>query len=139
MSDLLDSSILVAAVAPDEPHHEHCLALLKQGGHAVYVHAFLETFSTLTGGRLGVKVDAGLATRLIHETIRPRVSIVELNHDEILAALTATRQQGVRGAGVYDYMHMVAARKIGASVLHTLNVGHFLHFRREDAPEIRRP
>jgi hypothetical protein len=53
MSVLLDSSVLVAALAPDEERHAECLALLLQSGNVVHVHAFLETFSTLTGGRLG--------------------------------------------------------------------------------------
>jgi predicted nucleic acid-binding protein len=51
---LLDSSVLIAALAPDEARHSESLALLKQGGNVVYAHAILETFSTLTGGRLGI-------------------------------------------------------------------------------------
>ena len=52
MSVLLDSSVLIAALAPDEARHSESPALLKQGGNVVYAHAILETFSTLTGGRL---------------------------------------------------------------------------------------
>ena len=52
MSALLDSSVLIAALAPDEDRHAESLALLMQGGNAVYAHAFLESFSTLTGGKL---------------------------------------------------------------------------------------
>lgn len=48
MSAFLDSSVLVAALAPDETKHADCLALLLQGGHCIYSHALLETFSTLT-------------------------------------------------------------------------------------------
>ncbi len=33
MSVLLDSSVLIAALAPDEVRHSECLALLKQGGN----------------------------------------------------------------------------------------------------------
>lgn len=47
MSAFLDSSVLVAALAPDETKHADCLALLLQGGHCIYSHALLETFSTL--------------------------------------------------------------------------------------------
>jgi predicted nucleic acid-binding protein len=56
MSAFLDSSVLVAALAPDESKHADCLALLLQGGNCIYSHALLETFSTLTGGKLGVRV-----------------------------------------------------------------------------------
>ena len=139
MSVLLDSSVLVAALAPDEDRHEACLALLMQGGNVVYAHAFLETFSTLTGGRLGVKVDADLAAQLLSETVLPRVQVIELGIAELLAALRLARKQGVRGGGVYDYMHLVAARKAKAEILYTINLSDFQHLHREGDPEIRRP
>jgi predicted nucleic acid-binding protein len=139
MSDVLDSSVLIAALAPDEDRHADSLALLMQGGNVVYAHAFLETFSTLTGGRLGVKVDADLAAQLLSETILPRVHVVELGTKEILAALRLARIHGVRGGAVYDFMHLVTARKTGAAALYTLNMADFQHLRREGDPEIRRP
>ena len=139
MSALLDSSVLVAALAPDEDWHAECLALIMQGGNVVYAHAFLETFSTLTGGRLGVKVDADLAAKLLSETILPRVQVTELGMAELLPALRQARKQGVRGGGVYDYMHLVAARKVKADILYTINLGDFHHLHREGDPEIRRP
>ncbi len=139
MSALLDSSVLVAALAPDEDRHAESLSLLSQGGHTVYAHAFLETFSTLTGGRLGVKVDADFAAQLLRETVLPRVQVVELGMAELLAALRLARQHGVRGGGVYDYLHFVAARKVNADILYTINLDDFHHLHREGDPEIRRP
>jgi predicted nucleic acid-binding protein len=139
MSVLLDSSVLVAWLAPDEDRHEECLALLLQRGNVVHAHAFLETFSTLTGGRLGVKVDADFATKLLSETVLPRVQVIELGIAELLDALRLARKQGVRGGGVYDYMHLVAARKAKADILYTINLSDFEHLHREGDPEIRRP
>ena len=109
-----------------------------QGGNVVDAHAFLETFSTLTGGRLGVKVDADLAAKLLSETILPRVQATELGMAELLPALRLARKQGVRGGGVCDYMHLVAARKVKADILFTINLGDFHHLHREGDPEIRR-
>jgi hypothetical protein len=37
------------------------------------------------------------------------------------------------------FMHLVAARKANASVIHTLNIDDFLHLRRGDDPEVRLP
>lgn len=136
---LLDSSVLVAALAPDEDWHAECLALLMQGGHAVYSHAFLETFSTLTGGRLGVRVDADLAARLITETVLPRVQVVELPVPDLMDALLRARKLGVRGGAVYDYMHLVAAKKVGANCLFTINLADFDQLCRSGDVEIRRP
>ena len=110
-----------------------------QGGNSVYIHAILETFSTLTGGRLGVKVDAGLAAKLLNETILPRVHVVELGSVELMAALQQAREQGIRGGAIYDFMHLVAAWKAGAKSIYTLNLGDFLHFSREGDPDMRSP
>ena len=139
MSALLDSSVLIAALACDETRHAESLALLMQGGNAVYSHAILETFSTLTGGRLGVKVDAHLAARFLNETILPRVHVVELGSAELMAALQQARLRGVRGGAGYDFMHLIAARKAGAEILYTINLSDFLHLRREGDPEMRCP
>ena len=130
MSALLDSSVLVAALASDELKHAECLALLLKGGNCIYSHALLETFSTLTGGKLGVRVTADFAARMLSETVLPRVTVIELSSEEIIAALAIAQSRGVRGGGVYDYMHLVAARKSGASVIQTLNMDDFIHLRR---------
>ena len=139
MSALLDSSVLVAALASDELKHAESLALLLNGGNCIYSHALLETFSTLTGGKLGVRVTADFAARMLTETVLPRVTVIELSFAEIIAALAIAQSRGVRGGCVYDYMHLVAAKKANASVIHTLNMDDFLHLRRGGDPEIQLP
>ena len=98
-----------------------------------------ETFATLTGGRLGLRVDADVAAKMIRESIVPCVNFVELGVDEMIEAQGCARKQGVRGGGVYDYMHLVAARKAKADTLYTINLSDFQHLHREGDPEIRRP
>lgn len=123
----------------DDSDHAACDDLLNQGGSWTTSHALNETFATLTGGRLGMRVDADVAAKMIRESIVPCVRFVELSVDEIIAAQGSARKQGVRGGGVYDYMHLVAARKAAADLLCTINLGDFLHLHREGDPEIRRP
>jgi len=139
MSLLLDSSVLVAALSRDEDRHAECLALLLKGEGVIYAHALMETFTTLTGGRLGMRVNADFAAQLLSQTVRPLVQVVELNADELLDALLLARRHGVRGGAVYDYAHLVAARKVGASGLYTLNLNDFLALRRQGDPEILCP
>lgn len=110
-----------------------------QGGHAVYAHAFLETFCTLTGGRLGKKVDADLTPQLLNETIMPKVRVVELGAEELLATLKLARKHGARGGAVYDFMHLAVARKVGAVTLYTLNMDDFRQLARSGDPVIQRP
>lgn len=139
MNTFLDSSVLVAALAPDETKHADCLALLLKGGHGIYSHALLETFSTLTGGKLGVRVTPDLAAQMLAETILPRVSLIELSTVEIVDALRAAQSHGVRGGSVYDYMHLMAAKKVNASVIYTLNIDDFQHLRRGGDPDVQYP
>ena len=135
----MDSSVLVASLTPDDKDYTACDALLSQTGNWISSHALNETFATLTGGRLGLRVDAEVAAMMIRESIVPSVSFVDLSVDEIVEAQRSARQKGVRGGSVYDYMHLLAARKAGAESLYTLNLGDFRHLHRPGDPEIKHP
>lgn len=76
---------------------------------------------------------------MLSETILPRVSVIELSSSEIIASLAIAQSRGVRGGGVYDCMHLVAAKKANVSVIRTLNMDDFLHLRRGDDPEVCLP
>ena len=80
-----------------------------------------------------------LAAQMLSETILPRVTVVELSTGEIMTALPAAQSRGVRGGCVYDYMHLLAAKKGDASVIYTLNMDDFQHLRRSDDPEVQHP
>jgi predicted nucleic acid-binding protein len=88
------------------------------------VHAFAEVFSTLTGGRLGYRVDSGDAATLIGE-IRASLEVVELDVDEVQAALRRAKSKGIRGGRVHDYLHAVVATKSKCDRVWTLNVSDF--------------
>lgn len=140
MTVLCDSSVLIAALLPTEDHHAACAAVMSGADtRLVHVHALSETFATLTGGSLGFRIDADLAARLIREQIVARADMVALDAEEVTDALNKARAHGVRGGAVYDYMHLVAARKGMADVLYTLNLSDFQHLHREGDPEIRCP
>ncbi len=133
---LLDSSVLLASLYEDELHHEACSALLLQGGHAVYGHALAEVFSTLTGGANAPRVGADLAHRLLSESILPHVKTVTLTERDVMTALAQAQSRGVRGGAVYDYLHLMAARKCGAAAVVTLDRKHFTALVRDGDPRI---
>jgi len=140
MRVLCDSSVLIAALLPSEDHHAASAAVLNgTDTMVIHVHALNETFATLTGGSLGFRVDADLTARLIRGQIVARAAMVVLDAEEVTDALDKARAHGVRGGAVYDYRHLVAARKGMADVLFTLNLSDFQHLHREGDPEIRRP
>ena len=135
----LDSSVIVAALRTSEAYHRECFGLLDQPGLHMRPHAISESFSTLTGGRLGERLPADEVARAIERTILPRVSTVNLTSAEHLAAIREAQSRGVRGGAIYDYLHLVAARKIGAERLYTLDVDDFQSFHRPGDPVIVHP
>lgn len=135
----VDSSILVAALRTSDPHHAECAAVLDQGGLHAYVHALAETFSTLTGGYVVPRVSAAQAASLIEASVLPFVSAASLTEREYLAAMKDAEARGVRGGAIYDFLHLVAARKAKANRLYTLDVTDFRSFHRPGDPEIVHP
>ena len=73
MSRYLDSSVLVSLLLPHDSDFPACDALLAEGGHWTTAPALNETFATLTGGRLGIRIDAAIAAEMIRESILPCV------------------------------------------------------------------
>ena len=138
MTLLLDSSVLVAALVEDQPQHEACLRLLGRKSVA-WTHALSETFATLTGGRLGLRLGPDVAAELIESSLVPRLKMVELTRNDILKALRHANAAGVRGGAFYDYLHLAAARKSGATVLYTLNLRHFAALAIAGDPRIEAP
>lgn len=135
----LDSSILIAAAVETEIHHAACDALLDLGDVHAWAHAFTETFSHLTGGRLAPRLAPDLAAVLLSESLLPAVSPVVLSAEETFAAMKEARARGVRGGAIYDYLHLVAARKIHAQRIYTLNVRDFRAFWRPGDPDVVHP
>lgn len=139
MSDALDSTVLVAALARNEEHHVTCASLLRRGGFTINAHALVETFCTLTGGRLQIRIPGAVVVDLIQERIIPRVSVAVLAPRDLLTVISEATPRGVRGGAIYDYLHLFTARREGASRIYTLNVSHFRSFHRSGDPEIVHP
>ena len=138
MKDAFDSSILVAAVNPDEAHHAACGRRLDGGGQ-VYLHGLVESFATLTGGRSTRRLRPTEADRLLRESVLPFVKVITLSSAQTLAALGETAARGIMGGAIYDYLHLVAARVAKAPRFYTLDVPHFQAFHRAGDPEIVHP
>lgn len=75
-----DSSAVVAAALDDRVRER-----LASAEAVTRTHSLAEVFSTLTGSRLGFRVDANDATRLIRE-LRAELSMIDLSGDELIDA-----------------------------------------------------
>ena len=135
----IDTSVLVAAMVGTEAFHEECRALVITRQMGLYAHGIAETFSTLTGGREAFRLSAEMAARFLEEHFVPVLEVVSLTPTEMLKAMRDAQSRGVRGGAIFDYLHLVAARKAKARRLYTLNVANFRSFHRSGDPEIAHP
>jgi predicted nucleic acid-binding protein len=132
----LDSSVLVAALVEDEPAHAACLTLVRDVGGVTWLHALAEVYSALTGGRLGLRVAPALAAVLITEELAPRLQLVDLPAGDAATSMAEAAAVGARGGAVYDWLHLCAARRAGAQVIHTLDARDFAALARPGDPRI---
>lgn len=139
MKAALDSSVIVAALDGEDPDHAACRRLLLSAKFSIHAHALVETFSTLTGGRLAIRVPATDAATMLRRWIAPRMTVTNFSERDLLKAFDESSARGVRGGAIYDYLHLVAARKARAPRLYTLNVPDFRAFHRAGDPEIASP
>ena len=139
MKTAIDASVIVAALNAADPAHAACHRLLVAARHAVLAHALSETFSTLTGGRLGIRLLAADAAALMCDQVAPRLKVRNLTEKELFDAYRETAARGIRGGAIYDYLHLVAARQSGAVRFYTLNLSDFQAFHRPGDPEIAQP
>ena len=140
MTIYLDSSILVAVAVDSQPGHRESVELLiGDADLVVHGHALAEAFSSLTGGRLGARMETAEVTRFLRSTVLSRVRAHELSSSDRLKAFEEAKSRGVRGGAIYDYLHLVSAREAGADKLATLNIRDFVAFHHSSDPEIVHP
>lgn len=139
MDDFIDTSVVVAAIVTSEPYHLESRPLVFGGHCQFYAHGIAETFNTLTGGRKRFRLSASEVAVLLDVHVVPALKIVTLTVAEMLQAMREAESRGVRGGAIFDYLHLMAARKARASRLYTLDMSNFLAFRRAGDPEIVHP
>ena len=139
MKQALDTSVIIAALDGGDPDHAACRKLLLSAKFSIHGHALSEIFATLTGGRLAFRLSAKDAAAILRQQVAPRLSIITLDESDLLRAYEESTNRGIRGGAIYDYLHLTAARKAGASRLYTLNTTDFESFHRSGDPDISRP
>jgi predicted nucleic acid-binding protein len=139
MKTAIDSSVIISALCAGDPDHAACRKVLLSRSPTAFTHTFSETFSTLTGGRLGFRIPAADAATILRQQVAPRLAITPLTATDLWQAYEEAEARGVRGGAIYDYLHLVAARKAGAGRIYTLNLADFRSFHRPGDPEIVAP
>lgn len=135
----LDTSVIIAALDGGDPDHGACRKLLLSTTFSIHGHALSETFATLTDGRLAFRLSAADAAAILRQQVALRLSITTVDEADLLKAYEESTRRGIRGGAIYDYLHLAAARKAGASHLYTLNTADFKSFHRAGDPVIAHP
>ena len=135
----IDTSVLVAAMTGSEAFHAECRQIVRSGAIGIYAHGIVETFSTLTGGGRGFRLDAESVRAALEMGFVPLLKAVGLSPGETLSVMGECKSRGVRGGAIYDFLHLAAAKKAGAKRFYTLNTADFTAFHRAGDPEIVHP
>jgi predicted nucleic acid-binding protein len=123
MPEYFDSTVAFSAIFADSTRYGDAVARIKAAGEdrVIINHGFAEVYRTLTGRfqiapKQAVKLVEGMA-RLFKEAVFDR--------SDYLAAIKNAAENALSGAIIYDVVHAEAARKVGASKVHTYNSAHF--------------
>ena len=96
MGVMVDTSVIVAALDETDPDHGACRRVMLAGTTGAWSHALSESFSVLTGGKLGFRLSAPEAAGLLRDFVAPRLELVFLSETELLDAYGESRAQRPR-------------------------------------------
>ena len=127
ISTLLDSNVIIAAVAEAHEHHRDSLAVFSGGKSELAVggHSYAEAFCTLTrrGDHAPFKFTPDEAWGAL-ESIRAATVLVGLTPAQVFDTARQYARSGGIGARIYDKLIGEAALVHNIPVLVTWNVGH---------------
>ncbi len=122
MKSYWDSSALIDVILNQPAARSR---FLSERDKVTRCHTLAESFSQLTGGRLGHKLAPDIAADIVRR-FAEQMTIVSLNDKETLAALAQCRKRGVRGGAVHDFLHAYAAELHECKTIFTGNTADFI-------------
>lgn len=123
---LVDSNVVIAAIASAHPHHVPSALLLQQpAGLAMAGHSYAEVFVQLTrqGPSAPVRMTADEAWAAI-QALTMGVATVGLTPSQTLESVREYASMGGIGARLYDWLIGRTAVEAGIKVIVTWNVRH---------------
>ena len=130
MNVCFDSSVLVAALLKQLPHHAVAFPYLKaahEGAIRAHLttHALAELFATLSALPLKPRLSPTDVQRLLNSSILPHFTIIPLDAEIYKDAILLTATQHLASGAIYDALHILGARSVECQQLLTLNLKHF--------------
>jgi predicted nucleic acid-binding protein len=130
MKVCFDTSILVAALVEDHPHHAPAFSVLlsakdKKIEAYISTHALAELYAVLTRAPFTPPIYPAEARQMVEQSILPLVEVVSLSGVEYRGVVDECAEAGWTGGAIYDAIHIRAAKKAHCERLYTFNVKHF--------------
>ncbi len=130
MKVCFDTSVLVAALLRQHPHHAVAFPRLKEVHDGLVqgcltTHGLAELFATLTALPLKPRLAPSDALRIIEESVLQHFTVIPLTADDYQAAMALTVAGNLSSGAIYDALHIIGSRGAGCATLHTLNLRHF--------------
>ena len=141
MKVFFDTSVLVAAVLEDHPHHQRSFAVFtdaKRGAACCAAHSLAEMYSTLTRlpGKDRLRGDEALWAL---DSVEERMEVVHLSAREYRLAINEAAGSGVVGGRIYDALLAECALKARATRILAWNIAHFQSLRPEISAKVQTP
>ena len=130
MKACFDTSVLVAAILQQHPHHAVAFPRLREvhegamQGH-ITTHAIAELLATLTALPLKPRLRPADVQRIIENSVLKHFTLISLGTREYQDAMDLATARNLSSGAIYDALHIVGARSAGCSALFTLNLRHF--------------
>lgn len=126
----LDTSVLVASLLEDHPHHGSAASMLqavseKKVAAITCAHTLAELYSVLTRTPFTPRIYPSEAWMLIEQNILPTIQVVALTAAEYISLVKDSASAGHIGGTLYDSIHLFAARAHNCDRVYTLNVREF--------------
>lgn len=141
MKVALDTSVLVAAVVEEHPHHARASWWLRTRRKVERIaswHAYAEAWAVLTALPIEPRVSGEVAAAVL-ERLRRVVSFVGPRSATYPAAVARCNARGLRSGVVYDALHLITAEAEAADLLLSFNVEDFARLSEPKSPRILAP
>lgn len=144
MKAFFDTSVLVAALVEEHPHHAPAAAILNtvfSAGERGYIsaHGLVEVYAVLTRAPFPLRIYPDEAWKMLEEGILPHVDVIGLDGADYRRLVEFAAGRNWSGGRVYDLVHLAVARMAGCDRLYTFNVKDFRAMAGEFPGEICAP
>ena len=129
MKIYFDTSVLIAALVEQLPHHEAALACLasacRDQDALTSTHTLAETYATLTALPLPRRIQSAEARLIVTESVQKKLTILPLPARIYERAMARVADRGLASGVIYDALHLQCAEGANCRRLCTYNLGDF--------------